>query len=94
MEKIEVLNQGFEDSVNILSDEQMDDIVGGDFTCKKSFTFKGTSLECGCGYSTSLDPTKPLPGTGGGIGGGGSIGGGTSTDNGTISKPGTGNGGN
>lgn len=84
MEKLEILNQGFDDSVNILSDEQMDDIVGGDFTCKKNFTFKGTSLECGCGYSTSLDPTKPLPGTGGG----------TSTDNGTISKPGTGNGNN
>lgn len=82
MGNMEILNQGFEDSVNILSDEQMDDIVGGDFTCKKSFTFKGTSLECGCGYTTTLDPNKPMPGTGGGLSG--------STDTGTISKPGNG----
>lgn len=59
---LEILNSGFTDTLNVLSDGELDEITGGDFECKKNFSYKGSSLECGCGYTTSLDPTKPVPG--------------------------------
>lgn len=85
MNDIKILKSGFSDDISVLSENEMDEIVGGAFTCKKNFAFTDTSIECGCGYTTSWNPSTPLPGTGGG----GTSG---STDTGTVSKPGTGNG--
>lgn len=43
--KLEILNQGMEDEMNVLEDSAMDQLTGGT-SCKKNYT--GSS--CGCGY--------------------------------------------
>lgn len=67
--KFELLNAGLQDSVNILSLDEMDGVVGGETKCKKGFVINkdGSSINCGCGFTTGTDIKLPgqLPGGGG-----------------------------
>lgn len=63
----ELLNVGTSDVMNILSLDEMDNVVGGKSNCKKDFSISRDSINCGCGYTTS-DIVKPITGPGeGGI---------------------------
>lgn len=59
MEKqnLEVLNTGLTDNFNILSDSEMDFIMGGNVTCKKSYSETQSTINCGCGYTIDKEPT-------------------------------------
>lgn len=54
---IEILRNGFSDSLDILNTEEMDFICGGDTKCKKdySLTNNNTTTNCGCGYESTPD---------------------------------------
>ena len=84
------------ENLSILSPDEMDDIIGGDFSCKKNFTWINGNLVCGCGYSVAIGAGGILPG--GGTIPGGSTGGGTGSGTGGGTgggiTPGTGGGGN
>ena len=70
----ELIKTGIDDNISILSEDQLDEIVGGNFVCKKNFAYTGTQISCGCGYTTTYEPEKPLPGTNGNGSGTGTIG--------------------
>ena len=42
---INVLSQGFSDDIDILSENEMDEITGGDVDCKKKYV-KGSHFNC------------------------------------------------
>lgn len=57
MKKIEVLNQGMTDSLDILNDAVMDNLLGGTIKCKKEYSFDNYGkVTCGCGYSNDGGP--------------------------------------
>lgn len=35
--KLEILSDGFADDINVLSENEMDEIIGGDVDCKKKY---------------------------------------------------------
>ncbi len=47
---LEVLNTGLSDQFNVLADSEMDLVMGGNMTCKKSYTETSDKIDCGCGY--------------------------------------------
>ena len=58
MSKLEVLNQGRADGLDILNEAVMDDLLGGTISCKKKYTLQNNGvINCGCGYTN--DGFKP-----------------------------------
>lgn len=57
--KITVLRSGTTDALNILDENLMDNIVGGDMQCKKDYSISDNKIICGCGYSIDRFPTDP-----------------------------------
>lgn len=81
----ELLNVGLSDTVNLLSLEQMDDVIGGKTKCKKDFTtHENGTFTCGCGFFTGADITIGGSVSGGTTGGTGTTTGGNNTLSGTI----------
>lgn len=65
--EFEILNVGASDTVDILSMDELDEVVGGKTKCKKDFVI-GSTVNCGCGFSSD-DVLKPTTGEGGNGGG-------------------------
>lgn len=81
----ELLNVGLSDTVNILSLEQMDDVIGGKSKCKKDFTtYENGTFTCGCGFFTGANITIGGSVSGGTTGGTGTTTGGNDTSSDTI----------
>ena len=55
MNDLVVLRQGFEDSLNLLADNEMDFVKGGDVNCGKGYTHSATEIGCKCKYKTDVD---------------------------------------
>lgn len=55
MNDLVVLRQGFEDSLNLLADNEMDFVKGGDVNCGKGYTHSATEISCKCKYKTDVD---------------------------------------
>ena len=55
MNDLVVLRQGFEDSLNLLADNEMDFVKGGDVNCGKGYTHSATVISCKCKYKTDVD---------------------------------------
>lgn len=55
MEQFELINSGLKDSMNILSMDEMNDIVGGDTVCSKGFIMSNGTISCKCGFKTPID---------------------------------------
>ncbi len=48
----DLLHEGSKDSVSLLSDESMNDILGGTIVCKKGYVLDNNgTIKCGCDYS-------------------------------------------
>lgn len=68
-QSLEVLNSGLSDQFNVLTDSEMDLVMGGNMTCKKSYTETSDKIDCGCGYSidkgtgTTIIKTNPNDGS-------------------------------
>lgn len=63
MKKIEfdVLNAGMADSINILSDEALENVLGGAVYCGKGYSLADNgAVSCGCKY-TSDGPVPITP---------------------------------
>ncbi len=66
-EDIQVINCGYGDSMDILQDYELSEVLGGkDIVCKKGFMMSDTGvIECGCGFKLVTDigdPSNPFPG--------------------------------
>lgn len=68
-QSLEVLNTGLSDQFNVLADSEMDLVMGGNMTCKKSYTETSDTIDCGCGYiidkgtGTTIIKTNPNDGS-------------------------------
>ncbi len=50
MNELVVLRQGFEDSLNLLADNEMDFVKGGTIECGKGYSHSTTEIGCKCKY--------------------------------------------
>lgn len=59
--KTEMLTVGMSDEINILSEEAMDGILGGDTKCKKGYSLDDAGIvECGCKYRQTPKQTQSV----------------------------------
>lgn len=55
MKDLVVFRNGFDDTLDLLSDNEMDFVKGGVVECGKGYTFNATSVACKCKYRTDAD---------------------------------------
>lgn len=55
---LEILNAGNSENISILTEEAMEQTLGGATSCKKGYESRDDgTIECGCGYIDT--PTRP-----------------------------------
>lgn len=63
MNEIIILNEGFADSLDLLSDNEMDFVKGGTTHCGKGYSMSSSAIKCKCDYDgpdMTTDDQKPL----------------------------------
>lgn len=58
MSQLEILRQGFDDNLSILSPNEMDNIVGGDTNCNEGYASNSNGVQCNCGYKSTNNDDK------------------------------------
>lgn len=61
MNEIMILNDGFADSLDLLSDDEMDFVKGGLTHCGKGYSLTSAGIKCKCNYDGPDVTTKPDP---------------------------------